>query len=282
MKTIEEEIKRLAMVGYKALPCNVRLSPQGKKIPSFGTDIGWTNANEKQSIGVRMRALGGNPNGLLILTGETEKLFVVDLDRKPGRDPDGALKRASILLPQNTPRVQTPHGEHYYLKYPSSLHSGTHAGLLGTGSGIDSRGTGGFVFAPPTSIKGYGVYRWIVDPETPLAEVPATLAAHLIQIESRTKDQPINLGFKTITQLSPKQRKILMERFQQAKEEGEKEPGGRDRSHYDFRLACWAIAISLDKEELWNLVQDVSKFREGGRGYFEMTYKNAFERKKDK
>jgi hypothetical protein len=51
------------------------------------------------------------------------------------------------------------------------------------------------------------------------------------------------------------------------------EPG--ERSECDFALCCWAVKQGLDREEVWAQVQDVGKFAEGGRRYFDLTWHKA-------
>jgi hypothetical protein len=50
-------------------------------------------------------------------------------------------------------------------------------------------------------------------------------------------------------------------------------PGSR--SEADFRLCCFAIRHAVDKEEVWGQVQNVGKFAEQGRRYFDLTWANA-------
>jgi putative DNA primase/helicase len=48
-----------------------------------------------------------------------------------------------------------------------------------------------------------------------------------------------------------------------------------DRSKADFDLCCFAVREGLDKEAVWAEVQDVGKFEERGRDYFDLTWENA-------
>src|SRR5262249_15299654 len=45
-----------------------------------------------------------------------------------------------------------------------------------------------------------------------------------------------------------------------------------ERSGHDFRLCCWAIEQGLDREKIWPEVQEVGKFKERGRQYFDLTW----------
>ncbi len=52
----------------------------------------------------------------------------------------------------------------------------------------------------------------------------------------------------------------------------------QDRSKADWALLCWCIRRGIDRELLWEQVQDVGKFAERGRDYFDLTWSNAEER----
>lgn len=106
-----------------------------------------------------------NPNfGVGIATGGRTGLFVLDVDNKGGIDGNQSLtqliERHGGEWPE-TLLVETPSGGlHYYLRGPASIRNS--AGALGPG--LDIRGTGGYVCAPPTVIGGKS-YIWRNDHE---------------------------------------------------------------------------------------------------------------------
>ena len=51
-------------------------------------------------------------------------------------------------------------------------------------------------------------------------------------------------------------------------------PAG-ERSEADFAMCCYAIRNSIAKEEVWTQVEQVGKFAEQGRCYFDLTWENA-------
>lgn len=51
-------------------------------------------------------------------------------------------------------------------------------------------------------------------------------------------------------------------------------PAG-SRSETDFSLCCYAIKNGIDKEQVWGSVEQVGKFAEKGRRYFDVTWENA-------
>jgi hypothetical protein len=97
-------------------------------------------------------------------TGAVNGLFVIDVDTPDGHDHDG---RESLIwlevqhgaLPP-TRMAESPTGSrHYYFKQPPDLAIPCSASKLGPG--IDVRGDGGFVIAPPSVRPKRGEYTWI-------------------------------------------------------------------------------------------------------------------------
>ena len=93
-------------------------------------------------------------------------------------------------------------GLHLYFGYKESVAAGlrevrNQAGLYVHGEkvNIDTRGDGGFVIAPPTSVKGVGAYKWRTAPLSSSNTLPA-LPAWLMAF---VNDQGINGAHKTST-----------------------------------------------------------------------------------
>jgi hypothetical protein len=110
------------------------------------------------------------PYGIGIACGPAQ-LVVVDLDRAKGNQPSGAQTLADLeqqacdTLPP-TWTVATPSGgRHLYYRQPNGTPLGNTVGRLGPG--IDTRGAGGYVAAPPTRLAD-GDY-WLVDDHPPVA-----------------------------------------------------------------------------------------------------------------
>lgn len=90
-----------------------------------------------------------------IATGSVSGLVVLDVDTKGAVNGFDALK-AFPALPE-TMQVDTPSGgRHYYFSLPDGLIVRNSAGKLGPG--LDVRGEGGYVAAPPSATPA-GVYR---------------------------------------------------------------------------------------------------------------------------
>lgn len=106
-----------------------------------------------------------------IATGELSGVFVLDVDEKPGRSIDEALEQFPKL--PDCPTVRTGGGGlQFFFKYPQGKHLSISAGRLGVG--IDTRGNGGYVVAPPSVHDKTGrAYQWIdCDDETALPDCP--------------------------------------------------------------------------------------------------------------
>jgi hypothetical protein len=118
----------------------------------------------------RWRAL--RPAGIAIRTGEG--LVVLDVDGDEGADTLRDLERKYGDLP-HTPRAVTGGGgAHYYLASESPVPCS--AGKVGPG--LDIRGEGGYVVAPPSAHPSGRRYEWDVGPDdAPLASIPGWLAA---------------------------------------------------------------------------------------------------------
>ncbi len=111
-----------------------------------------------------------------VVMGEVSGLVAIDLDGPKAVD---LLRSVHVAVPL-TASVSTGKGFHAYYRYPGYPVS-NRARLLddGQGSAVDVRGDGGYVVAPP-SVHGSGrVYRWVREPSTGIAQLPADLAALL-------------------------------------------------------------------------------------------------------
>jgi hypothetical protein len=110
-----------------------------------------------------------------IVTGPESGIFVVECDTPTGHNVDGwrsmaALEAANGTLPP-TRMAESPSGSlHYYFRYPVGITVRNSASQLG--SGIDVRGVGGMVIAPPSQ-RADGQYKWLN--ELPPADAPPWL-----------------------------------------------------------------------------------------------------------
>lgn len=102
-----------------------------------------------------------------IATGRISGIYVIDVDKRgAGWDTLGKLDQARGF-PFDTLRVFTPSGgAHFYFTHPG-IDVATGSNVLGPG--VDLRGDGGMVVAPPSLHKSRGRYIWHyqVDPTGP-------------------------------------------------------------------------------------------------------------------
>jgi hypothetical protein len=107
-----------------------------------------------------------------IVTGHLSGLVVVDVDAEHrGTASLAAIERERGPLPRTVESATGGGGRHLYFAYPG----GTVPNRVGILPGIDVRGDGGCVVAPPSVHPSGRLYRWVPghDPdETPLAPLP--------------------------------------------------------------------------------------------------------------
>jgi Bifunctional DNA primase/polymerase, N-terminal/Family of unknown function (DUF5906)/Primase C terminal 2 (PriCT-2) len=106
------------------------------------------------------------PNAAIgIATGRGSGVFVVEADTAEGHDVDGIAELAKLearygKLP-DTLMAESPSGSiHRYFKYPKDVEK-IKTGTSEIAEGVDVRGDGGMVIAPPSVRPGRGCYSWI-------------------------------------------------------------------------------------------------------------------------
>ena len=160
---------RYVSQGWAVLP----VAP-GDKVPAVrggrGVYDATTNAAMVRHIWTRWPR-----NNIGIAGGPASGLLVLDVDPRNGGDETlGTLERRFGALPLS-PRVLTPGGgQHLYFRHPSEFLR-TRSTL---GDGLDVKGNGGFVIAPPSIHPNGGRYTWDVGAlpsETPVADPPTWL-----------------------------------------------------------------------------------------------------------
>ena len=113
--------------------------------------------------------------GVGIPTGKDNGIFVIEADTAKGHDVDGIAELRKLEITHGTLpytlMAMSPTGSlHYYFKHPGGdiyvKNSGSELAL-----GVDVRGDGGMVVAPPSIRPGVGAYRWINE-GTPIADAP--------------------------------------------------------------------------------------------------------------
>jgi len=113
-----------------------------------------------------------------IATGSPADIIVVDMDNKRGVNGSGNLAALSSSLGgiPETLTATTGCGEHLFFKHPGALVRNNTSKLA---HGVDVRGDGGYVVAPPSMHVNGNRYTW-KDQEQQLAAVPDWLLARII------------------------------------------------------------------------------------------------------
>ncbi|MEO6965118.1 MAG: bifunctional DNA primase/polymerase [Acidobacteriaceae bacterium] len=158
-----QEMERLAVRGWRLLPCSVRgKTPLLKRWPTLAssdlaTIQGWAAEHSECNWGVA--------------TGPESRVFVLDVDGESGRASLAALVAKHGLLPvtlaSRTGREDG--GEHRWFRCPQGQEIRSNAGKLG--EGLDVRGAGGYVIVPPSIHESGRAYQW-ANPEHPTADAP--------------------------------------------------------------------------------------------------------------
>ena len=129
-----------------------------------------------------------------IPTGAINSIFVVEADTPEGHDVDGlaSLKQLETehgALP-DTLIAESPSGSrHHYFNHPGNGLK-VRCTTSELGPGIDVKGDGGMVIAPPSLRPGKGNYRWLND--EPIADAPDWL----IELVADNANKPANEGAK--------------------------------------------------------------------------------------
>jgi len=105
-----------------------------------------------------------------IVTGKRHNLFVLDCDSQEAYESLQALLPDSLTLPV----VKTPRGYHLYFSYPKNIDLTVGVDIM---QGVDYRGDGGYVIAPPSK---KGAYKWIVDLNTERPALPPAIINNFI------------------------------------------------------------------------------------------------------
>jgi hypothetical protein len=168
-----------AALAYAGMGWEVFLAPatgakKGIKAAEYSGGAPWGKTTDAEQI---KRDFGRWKNANIgIACGPVSGFFVVEVDTPEGHDKDGFaslrdLEAAHGVLPA-TRRAISPSGSmHYYFKWPASGKVINSTSKVGPG--IDVRGEGGMVIAPPSVRPGKGVYLW--RDELPIADAPAWL-----------------------------------------------------------------------------------------------------------
>jgi hypothetical protein len=123
-------------------------------------------------------------------TGEPAGMWVVDIDGHDGADSLSALEAEHGVLPQ-TAEVITARGRHLWFKYTAPISCSTGR----VGPGIDVRGDGGCIMAPPSIHPTGQLYTWWTDRDC-LAAAPDWLI-------DLTRKKPVSISERALANIRP-------------------------------------------------------------------------------
>lgn len=156
-QTVKESALHYLSLGWSVIP----LRPKDKR-PA----IAWLEYQERRATEDEVRAWFHRwPNANVgIVTGSISGLVVLDVDPKHNGDESLAkMEQEHGPLPATIEAVTGGGGRHIYFAHPG----GTVPNKVGLAPGIDLRGDGGCVVAPPSLHPSGGRYLWVAnhDPE---------------------------------------------------------------------------------------------------------------------
>jgi hypothetical protein len=156
-----------AAAGY--IGRNFRVLPLNGKVP-YGGSNGSLSASRDPA------RLPAWPSGCNVGIATGRGLVVLDVDHPDGLDTLHELEAKHAPLPTTVKVITGMGGEHYYFSGRGIANS---AGRLG--AGLDIRGEGGYVVAPPSVHPSTGrAYQWECAPgDMPIAPLPEWLRARL-------------------------------------------------------------------------------------------------------
>jgi bifunctional DNA primase/polymerase-like protein/primase-like protein/uncharacterized protein DUF5906 len=124
-------------------------------------------------------------------TGAESGIFVVDVDTVEGHGVDGHASLEKLvakngLLPETLRSMSGTGSVHHYFKHP-----GGRVTSRSIAPGVDIKGDGGMVLAPPSVQPGQEPYRWLND--LPIADAPQWLLEHVLEKPREQTAWPSNL-----------------------------------------------------------------------------------------
>lgn len=177
--------------GIPVFPCQ----PRGKEpVTSNGCKAATTN-----TATINRWWTAAPEMNVAIAVGEVAGVFVVDIDGEDGEASLGELEAAKGELPP-TVEVITGRGRHLYFRNGEHEMPRNSAGLIG--ANIDTRGSGGYVLAPPSIHPSGRRYEWSVDSADCFADAPDWLHEKLEQAATG-KGKPLEAWHATLIKPIP-------------------------------------------------------------------------------
>jgi Bifunctional DNA primase/polymerase, N-terminal/Primase C terminal 2 (PriCT-2) len=169
----------VAALEYAAMGREVFPAPPGTKksykSAQYSGGAQWGKTTDPEEIRKDFR--NWPAANVAIVTGATSGIFVLEADTVEGHGVDGlasikALEAEHGPFPETLKAVSPSGSEHYYFNHPGPGIKIKNS-VSEIAPGVDVRGDGGMVIAPPSVKPGVGEYRWLND--MPVADAPAWL-----------------------------------------------------------------------------------------------------------
>lgn len=175
-----------ATYGWRVVPIGPGI--KHPKVPA------WQNAATSDPATIKNWWTGlYRDHGVGIATGPASRLFVLDVDvsfGKHGDDTLAELEERHGQLPA-TVEVQTGSGgRHLYYRYPADGRTVRNNASTRLGPGLDIRGDGGQVLAPPTVHPNGTPYVWVIG-QGPLEHRIANAPDWLLELVCETESEPL-------------------------------------------------------------------------------------------
>ncbi|HET7325984.1 MAG TPA: bifunctional DNA primase/polymerase [Nocardioidaceae bacterium] len=188
--TTDDHPTLTAALAYAARGWRVIPIPPGTKHPAIPA---WQTAGTTDTGRIRHWWTQAPTHGIGIVTGTDSRLFVLDIDvagDKQGDESLHELEQAYGPLPPTYEVITGTGGRHLYYRWPSSGHVIRNSASGALGPGIDVRGEGGQVLAPPTIHPNGRPYAHEASSPPDPADPPGWLVALLTPTPATPTPQP--------------------------------------------------------------------------------------------
>lgn len=256
MDTFQYAVKYLQL-GYSVIP--VRSDKKG------GSLVKWKEYQNRKPTKQEIKKWfdKDNPPGIAIVTGMISGIVVLDLDRH-GEHDGKQIAQSMYDWSYEGPMAKTGGGGiHAIYKHPGQ----TQPNASAINEGIDFRGDGGFIYAPPSPHPSGNQYEWVVAPwETEPEPMPQWLKDEVAEDAARLKEQT-GAGSE------------LDQALEYGVEQGERNEmatklagrffaRGNTRNEVMMLLAQWnqRNRPPLGKEELQKVIESIEKREQARRG----------------
>lgn len=193
-------------------------------------------------------------HGIGVATGEASGFWVIDLDSVEARDAFAALQAENGDLP-HTVAAKTGKGWHVYWQMPEGVSIRNSASKIAPG--VDVRGTGGYVVAPPSIHPSGGRYGWIAgrDPDSVEIAQPPDWLLRIVQAPERPDRVAPSVDGETISEGG--RNHVLTSLAGTMRRRGMARPAILAALHEENRLKC---DPPLGDEEVQRIAESVSRY----------------------